>query len=280
MAGVVVECVRPSATDPAIQRFDSPNVVLVGTPASSNGQLLLFLSGTGGVPTAGPKAFLSAAAGAGYGVISLAYNDDISVAVYCPKMPSPACSATFRAMRLYGNAKLGDATVDNTPAESIVNRLVKLLQHLDRNHPDGGWSGYLRNGAPDWPRIAVAGQSQGAGMAAFVAKQNQVARVILFSSPWDYIERNGQRDLASWISWPSKTPPERWFAGYHAQENMADLLARSYAALKIPQDHVRVFNADLPPGVPLQSGNPFHGQGLFNPAYAEQRDFFLRTPER
>jgi len=63
---------------------------------------------------------------------------------------------------------------------------------------------------------------------------------------------------------------------------MADLLARSYAALRIPQDHIRVFNEDLPAG--LQSGpqfaNPFHGQGLFNPAYAEQRTFFLRGPER
>jgi pimeloyl-ACP methyl ester carboxylesterase len=279
MAGVAVECVRPSATDPRIQRFDGANYVLSDTQAKANGQLLLFLSGTGGQPS-GPKAFLGAAAGAGFRVISLAYNNDISVAVYCPERPSPACSRTFRAMRLYGNQRFGDDTVDNTPAESIVNRFVKLMQYLDRNHPDGGWGSYIANGAPDWRRIVVCGQSQGAGMAAFIAKQHEVARVILFSSPWDYVQRNGQRELAPWIGLPSKTPPERWFGGYHARENMADLLARSYAALKIPEDHIRIFNEDLPGGAQSASGNPFHGQGLFNRVYAEQRAFFLRGPER
>jgi predicted esterase len=280
-AGVVVECVRPSATDPRIQRFDSASYALFNTHAKPNGQLLLFLNGTGGEPP-GPKAFLGVAADAGYRVISLAYNDDISVAVYCPKRPNPTCSATFRAMRLYGNQRLGDANVDNTPAESIVNRLVKLLQYLDRNHPDGGWGSYIRNGAPDWQRIVVCGQSQGAGMAAFIAKQHAVARVILFSSPWDYIEQNGRRELAPWIALPSQTPPERWFGGYHARENMADLLARSYAELKIPPDHIRIFNEDLPANLQSvpRSENPFHGQGLFNRVYAEQRAFFLRAPER
>jgi hypothetical protein len=281
LPGIVTECVRPSATDPGIQRFDMPNYVLVSEQTKSNGQLMLFMPGTGGEPT-GPKAFLRAAAGAGYRVVSLAYNDDISIAVYCPKRPSAECSERFRAMRIWGNSQLGDATVDNTPAESIVNRLVKLLQYLDRTHPGGGWGSYIENGTPAWQRIAVCGQSQGAGMAAFIAKQHEVGRVILFSSPWDYVERNGQRELAPWISLPSKTPPERWFGGYHARENMADLLARSYADLKIPQAHIRIFNADLPPN--RQSGsrsdNPFHGQGLFNRVYAEQRDFFLMAPER
>jgi len=180
-------------------------------------------------------------------------------------------------MRLYGDRTLGDATVDNTPAESIVNRLVKLLQYLDRNHPDGGWS-YLENGQPNWRRIVVSGQSQGAGMAAFIAKQHEVARVILFSSPWDYVDARGQRELAPWLAQPSKTPSNRWFGGYHARENMANLLARSYAQLQIPRDHTRVFNNDLPAGNRPRGGNPFHGQGLFNRANAEQWAFFLRAP--
>jgi hypothetical protein len=275
--GVVVECVRSSATDPRIQRFDSVNYALFSTRAKPNGQLLLFMPGTGGEPP-GPKAFLSAAADAGYHVISLAYNDDISVAVYCPMKPNPACSAVFRGMRLYGNQTLGNAAVDNTPPESIVNRLVKLLQYLDHNHPNNDWGGYIENGQPNWRRIVVCGQSQGAGMAAFVAKQHEVARVILFSSPWDYVQRGERRELAPWLSLPSETPPDRWFGGYHAHENMAALLARSYAELKIPPDHIRVFDGGLPPGIKPGAENPFHGQGLFNPAYAQQREFFLRAP--
>ncbi len=280
-AGFVIECVQPSATDPGIQRFDSAHNVITSKRVKPNGQLLLFLAGTHGNPS-GPKAFLEAAADAGYRVISLAYNNDISVAVYCPKKPSPACSETFRRMRLYGGRRFGDATVDNTPAESIVNRLVKLVQYLDREHPDGGWGSYLENGRPNWERIVVGGQSQGAGMAAFIAKEYLVARVILFSSPWDYVQRGERRELAPWLALPSKTPPDRWFGGYHARENMARLLARSYAELKIPPDHIRVFEGGLPAGLQSQprSENPFHGQGLFNRVYAEQREFFLRAPER
>src|SRR5262249_15134704 len=142
--GVVIECVRPSETDPTIHRFDSANYVLLGAHAKPNAQLLLYMPGTLGQPP-GPRAFLRAAADAGYRVISLAYNDDISIAVYCPKRPNPACSGAFRAMRIYGNRTLGDAAVDNTPSESIVNRLVKLLQYLDRNHPDSGWENYIEN---------------------------------------------------------------------------------------------------------------------------------------
>lgn len=281
-AGLTVECVRASAADPKITRFDSPNYVFVNPQAKPNGQILLFLPGTGGDPPGPRSSFLVAAANAGYRVISLAYNDDISVAVFCPKSPIPRCSGRFRAMRLYGNAKLGDIAVDNTPEESIINRLARLLQYFDRIHPDGGWNGFLKNGEPDWQRIAVSGQSQGAGMAAFVAKQHLVARVILFSSPWDYIRRYGKNELAPWIATPSKTPPERWFGGYHTRENMAGLLAQSYAALKIPPDHIRVYTENLPASlqsVPL-SENPYHGQGLTNRVYAEQRDFFLRAPER
>jgi predicted esterase len=280
-AGFAIECVRPSATDPRIHRFDNPSYALFNTRTKPNGQLLLFMPGTGGEPP-GPKAFLGAAADAGYRVISLAYNDDIAVAVFCPKRPSAACSQAFRRMRIYGDRSFGDDTVDNTPPESIVNRLVKLLQYLDRKRPDDGWGSYIENGQPNWQRIAVCGQSQGAGMAAYIAKEHLVARAILFSSPWDFVQRGGQRELAPWIALPSKTPPSRWFGGYHARENFAELLARSYAELKIPRDHIRVFDEDLPPRLQsrTRSKNPFHGQGLSNPVYARQREFFLRAPER
>jgi hypothetical protein len=275
-AGVMIECVRPSKTDPTIHRFDSAHYVLLNTRAKPNGQLLLFMTGTGGQPP-GPREFLRAAADAGYHVISLEYNDDISVAVYCPTR-DPACSEVFRAMRIYGDRRLVDEAIDNTPAESIVNRLVKLLQYLDRSHPHSGWGRYVENGAPNWRSIVVCGQSQGAGMAAFIAKEHEVARVILFSSPWDFVRRDGRRQLAPWIALPSQTPPDRWFGGYHARENAADLLVRSYAELKNPEDNIR--NEDLPAGNRPGGGNPFHGQGILNRVYAQQWAFFLRTPVR
>jgi hypothetical protein len=282
IAGYTSECVRASAVDPRIRRFDRPSYALANPRAIPNGQLLVFLPGTKGVPP-GPRNFLVAAADAGYRVISLDYNDDVSVAVYCPKRPNPECSGVFRRMRIFGTGTLGDASVDNSPEEAIVNRLVKLVAYLDRLHPGEGWGGFLDTsqnggGRPAWGRIAVSGQSQGAGMAAFIAKEHAVARVILFSSPWDYVERGQGRELAPWIAGASRTPAARWFGGYHARENFARLIARSYAALQIPADHIRVFNKELPAGFRGRGNNPFHGQGVGNAAYAEERGFFLRAP--
>jgi len=278
-AGREVRCITPSDSDPAIKNYDRVDYVLFNENTAVGANLLVFLPGTGGRPP-GPIAFLHAAADAGYRVISLDYNDEPSVAVYCPRKP-PACSGDFRRMRIYGDGISIAPSFDNTGAESIVNRLVKLLAYLDRQDPRQKWGDYLESGAPSWNRIALAGQSQGAGMAAYIAKRQVVGRVILFSSPWDFVLSSGNaRTLAPWIAMPGKTPPERWFGGYHARETEAALLARSYAALRIPSENIRIFRRDLPaPQKEGQDKNPFHGQGLMNPVYGEERAFLLgRSP--
>lgn len=279
-AGRVIECIKPSVTDPAIRRYDDPHFVLFNANSGPDANLLVFLPGTGGKPP-GPLPFLKAAADAGYRVISLAYNDEPAVNVYCPRRPDPNCAEKFRQMRIYGDGTSINPAIDNTPAESIVNRLVKLLQYLNRQQPQRGWGGYLDNNVPNWKRIALAGQSQGAGMAAFIAKRQAVARVILFSSPWDFTVKDGHvRRLATWLSAPAKTPPQRWYGGYHERENMAGLMAKAYAALRIPPNHVRVFALDLPAARRQGSSRKlFHGEGIRNPAYARDRAFFLgRSP--
>jgi hypothetical protein len=273
--GRVIECIKPSETDPAIRRFDSAHYILFNANTGPDAYLLVYLPGTGGEPP-GPLTFLKMAAAAGYRVISLAYNDVPAVVVYCAKKLDPACSENFRRMRVYGDVAL-DRVIDNSSAESLINRLVKLLQYLVDHEPGRNWGSYLENGTLNWNRIAFTGQSQGAGMAAFIAKQHIVARVVLFSSPWDFVVSNGNvRRLATWISEPSKTPPERWFGGYHERENAGALIAQAYVELQIPRDHIRIFTLDLP--VTRQqtiSKNPFHSEGIRNPFYAEQRAFFL-----
>jgi hypothetical protein len=276
--GRTVQCIKPSDTDPAIKRFDRVNYVLFNQITPSTANLLVFLPGTFGTPP-GPIAFLHAAADAGYRVISLDYNDEPAVNVYCPRKP-PECSSSFRRMRIYGDGISIDPSFDNSAAESIVNRLVKLLVYLDHKDPQQGWGSYLDNGVPNWNRVAFTGQSQGAGMAAYVAKGHALARVILFSSPWDFVAPNGRLQMmAPWLARPAATPLERWFGGYHQREDQANLLAKSFAALRVPPQNFRVYKGDLPASRKADKDNPFHGEALTNPAYAEDRAFFLgRSP--
>ncbi len=119
-----------------------------------------------------------------------------------------------------------------------------------------GWQAYRRDGAVDWDRVAVSGFSQGAGLAAALAKRQTVARVVLLSSPWDHYDRTNT--LASWLSAPAATPVDRWWGAYAAEEPQAAWLARAYVALRIPPAHVVVLR-DAPANAPdVARTMPYH----------------------
>lgn len=275
-----VYCVKPSQTNPEIKTFDKPHYVLLRRDDIKRDlPLMVFMPGTTGQPP-GPVAFLRTAASHGYRVISLEYNDEPSIAVFCPEHGGPECSGRMRHMRVYGNVQL-NPEIDNTRPEAIVERLFALLKYLDRQHPDQNWSRYFNDHGMVWERIALSGQSQGAGMAAFIGKQKVVNRIILFSSPWDFYRlRDRHVELAPWLAWEAKTPLSRWFAGYNAHEKTTELLARAYRMLNIPPEHIRIFSLPLPSEYQGKSDNPYHLQGIHNIAYRPDWIFFLTAPTR
>jgi hypothetical protein len=260
--------IKPSDTDPHIRQFDDPNYVVADLQDKSPAQLAVFLSGTHGKPS-NARLLLHVIAEQGYRVIGLTYNDDPAVVEVCARNPSPACSGKFREKRIFGTGVA--SPVQNSEAESIVARLVSLIRYLAQNHPDETWGDYLLGNEPNWSRIVVSGLSQGAGMAAFIAKREKVARVVLFSSPWDY-QKSSQR-LAPWIAEPSATPVDRWFAEFHRRENTAALIAQAYRVLNIPPEHIRIFDRDLPKDSPIHGDNPYHPSVIRVPEYAEDWRF-------
>src|SRR5579862_3054632 len=276
---LVVYQVPAQQTDPAIQRFTSNNYVTFEKQTPSSADLLVFMSGTEGTPE-GAIAFLKVAAGQGYRVISLAYNDTPAVVAVCKAISPPRCAGDVREKRIFGDNVT--SLIDDLPSESIVHRLSALLTTLDRDHPGDGWGGYLDGAIPNWSRIVVSGHSQGAGMAAYIAQRKAVKRVVLFSSPWDFYGRD--QELAPWIlNGSGVTPADRWYAAYHEKENTASIIARAYRALKVPASHIRVFT--LEPRV-KNGANPYHLSMVGGatprdangaPAYADQWRFLVGT---
>lgn len=276
-----VRFIAPADTDPAIRNFLNNNIVISGhTSASQN--LLVFLTGTSGSPF-GVINFLKVAAEGGYRAIGLEYDDTPAAAQVCQRERDRSCYERFREKRIYGT-NVTDEIAD-LPAESIVNRLTKLLEYMDRNDPGEGWGDYLENGKPKWERIAVAGHSQGAGMAAFIAKHERVARVILFSGPQDYY--GWDHEIAPWITdGKSATPQERWYAAYHKKEREASALKRAYQVLHIERDHLLMMTLEPKRMI---GNNPYHVSmvGLATPmdtdgkpAYAPQWSFMLGVVTR
>jgi hypothetical protein len=262
---LTAEHVLPSQADPQVRQFDLPNLVLSRGKADKGAPLAIYLPGSGGRPD-NVALLLRVIAEQGYRVIGLSYNDLPAVAQLCPADPEPDCSLKFREVRTFGGA---GGPVANPQNEAVVPRVVALLRYLDKEHPGEGWGDYLdASGQPAWGRILVSGLSQGAGMAALIAKRYPVYRVVLFSSPWD--TWGPDRRPALWLSARSATPPERWWAERHAKEKTTDLIAAAYRALGIPKEQILVFKGGLPPGRDDAQANPYHNSTAHMAQYASQ----------
>lgn len=278
-AGLTRYMIAAGSHDSTIKRFTAPSYVVLANSVKDSAPLLVFMPGTDGEPRRSSM-FANTAARQGYRVIGLEYDDVPAVQQLCPRDPDPLCAERFREKRIFGTGRF--TQVDDQPQESIVNRLLTLLRMLDREHPSQKWGQYFQGDSLRWDRIAVSGLSQGAGMAAFIAQRTAVARVILFSSPWDNYG-GSKHTMAPWITrGHGATPPDRWYGTYHAKEPTADLIKRSYQALEIPRDHIRVFTlkpngrAEYHPSGVANGATPRAADGT--PAYLPDWKFLLGIP--
>lgn len=253
--------VKPSATDPLIQAADTPHLVLYD-PSIKQGKLLLFMPGTNGIATKGPGKFFETAIQQGYRVINLSYINFPAGATTCVGKvlaSDPDCIEKFRIKRIYGEDT--SPLFPDQPQDAIMNRFTKLLIHLAKTDKQGNWDMYLKNGAPKWDQVALAGQSQGGGMAAYIAKRTLVARVISFSGGWD---RSSKDEIATWYFRSGVTPAANWYGIYHVNEPMSNILSASYKAMAIPDDHIYALN------LPVKAGRKAHGEGIGNTIYKQQ----------
>ncbi|MCE4554517.1 BPSS1187 family protein [Roseateles cellulosilyticus] len=249
--------VPPQATDARLGGDEPPHTVVYDPTLAE--PLWVWLPGTHGRADAAHKALFQAVRDAGFRLVGLSYLDGEAVSQVCvgPRLRAhPACAAAFRQQRVWGDAP--SAPIADRPEDAIVPRLTRLLRYLAAQDPEGQWASYLDGDEPRWSRIVLAGQSQGGGMAAYLAKTRAVAGVMMFSGGWDR-EPNGAP--ARWYRLPSATPPARWQATYNVREAQADLLADVYAALAIPPMQVHALD------LPVVARQP-HGDGIVNPSYA------------
>ena len=182
----LIRQIAASATDANIDDVIGIHQIAIGNVTDRLGRLLVFLPGT----TAPPQFYsqlIEGAAHQGFHSIGLAYENAEAVNVLCAGMGASGCHEMVRREIIWGTdeTSLVDVDFDN----SIVNRLDRLLAHLEILAPNEGWDAYRDpSGAIRWDTILVAGHSQGAGHAAFIARFERVSRAVLFSgtepAPW------------------------------------------------------------------------------------------------
>lgn len=228
---LVLHVVRPQDTDlaidwaPALRPEEANHYAWVDPSSESNAKLLVFMPGTGNRPI-DYRLVEKEAARLGYHVIGLMYQNNVGVDAAC-KGPDKEvnCSGDMRLEILTGMDI--SPLVAVTAANSIDNRLAKLLKHLAEQYPDERWAKFLDGDVPKWSQIAVAGQSQGAGQAALIGKLRHVNRVVMLSGPPD---ARVSSEADEWVS-IGKTPASKYFALYHIRDLLVAGIRANLTAL-------------------------------------------------
>src|SRR5436190_3491779 len=131
---VIEHIIAPQTTDPAIDQAVDDHYAWIDTTVASNGRLLVYLPGSSGVP-ANALLFQQEAARLGYHVIGLMYVTDYLLSQLCRSDPYPnSCFENAHYEITFGINR--SALVDVNDANSIENRLTKLLRYLVVNYPD------------------------------------------------------------------------------------------------------------------------------------------------
>ncbi len=176
-------------------------------------RLFVFMPGTGNRPV-NYQLFSAEAARAGYHVIGLMYQNDKALENICKASDDADCAEKARMEALTGEPLSDLVTV--TKGNSIDHRLERLLVYLRTEFPNEHWHKFLKHGKPDWSKITVSGQSQGAGQAALIARERTVPRVVMLSGPPDL---SNAPAIDSWVR-VEATPASSMFALYHFADRL------------------------------------------------------------
>src|SRR3954447_1025997 len=240
----------------------SNHVWLAADPARRVGKLMVFLSGGGVTNLPQDWTEMGSEGGRlGYHTIVLAYRNEAPIQTLPPDgcgtsvdpPPSPPnCAIDARMEILDGRGESTVVAVDR--ANSIENRLTKVLQYLAGTYPAEGWSQFVDTSgtepAPKWPEIAMSGQSLGAGQAVLAGMVHPLFRVAAFGGWTD--AKHG------WVK-PGLTATSRYFTLIHARDNFFARACYAYLALGLtpacPLPGFTIPPATVDPANPLLTDN-------------------------
>lgn len=193
----------------------------VGT---ERGELAVMLHGTGSTPAAHYE-IAGALRSDGYHVILLRYSASLGTLYACPDVDAltdPDCHRAFRHEVTFGagvpdpdGVARDHATANVTSADSVVNRLLKLVDRMATVVPASGFGQFQQQTGGscdvtnanygtcelDWSKVSVLGHSQGAGVALYMAKFYALEAAGLLSGTYDaYLDGGGAATAAPWTT--------------------------------------------------------------------------------
>ena len=205
-SSLVIQQIRAKDTDSNIDWEINKHYTYYNPTCVNRGILVVHLVGSYDNPS-NNLMFPTFAANNGFHVVSLKYENGTAAQTACNNSTDINCYENFRKEVIEGGDYHPDITVD--VANSVNNRLIKLLTYLETNNPNENWGNYYSGTTINWDKIIISGHSQGGGHAALIAKKNKVKRCLMFASPNDY--STNFNAPAIWTSLNSITPDSLYF---------------------------------------------------------------------
>lgn len=190
------------AADPNAKAVLNTQLAYLDTTVASRGVLVVFLHGAGKPGTCGSMEHNKVLAKLGFHVMSPCYISDYGVG---------NCGADIEGCRLEAFEGVDHhAVIDIQPPDSIETRVVKGLEYLQTQIPQGDWTYFLDDGKPKWSKIIITGISHGASSSAVIGLHRLVHGVVSLSGPLD----SGQ----AWLKKAPLTPRDRFYAFSHTAD--------------------------------------------------------------
>ena len=208
---------------------NSPHLVVTGTSSQEKemaGFCCVLLSGTGISPTVQTShCFGKTACSEGMNFIALSYQfgpyPDAARNDLCSSRADPqSCLESYHRDIACGGRESG--LVDVSPCNSILGRLLSLIQYLTRKREgeeererelseNEKWSGFLSldKSMLDLSKFVFVGHSQGAGHVCWLSRNEELAGSVLISGPQELmplpvdVVDGGVKGSSSSLSWMS-----------------------------------------------------------------------------
>jgi len=206
------DSVRPTTTDATIasDAYNTRHYMLKSSQDTMH-SLVIFLPGTYRYP-GNYKFMMEQLALLGHHVIGISYKYDPPVNAICSTTDDVTCHYRARMETIDGVDRHPSVSVDN--ANSILNRIKKLLQYLVTNKPGEGWDQYYSGGEVQWNKVIITGHSQGAALAGIMGHEFPVKRTVMFS----VIDFLSSGAIPSWVD--NTTNHENYYALIHAKDEL------------------------------------------------------------
>ncbi len=210
--------IKAVATDSNIDWELQNHQIYINPDCIQKEKLVIHLVGSFDNP-ANTSYFPTLAANNGFKAINLKYPNNIAAVSTCADSEDAGCFEAYREEIIFGIDSHSELEVDEN--NCIINRIEKLLSHLDANFPAENWGDFLStSGDINWSNIIVSGHSQGGGHAAFLAKGFELNRALMFAAPNDYSDFFSAP--ANWVSAPGMTANSNYFAFGNLFDNVVD----------------------------------------------------------